>query len=110
MQLSFQRPTKPQPTGFRPPSPAAKAPPRQVVKKKKKIIRRRKRTVDTHGLPIPFVVKLRSEVRAKRPWVTHEELDDVVRRIARRAPNWMFADYSASDDSSGHDRESDDSD
>jgi hypothetical protein len=112
MQMSLQRPTKTQLTVFRPPSPAQKLPPRKVITRKKRVIRKRKRTVDTHGFPIPFVVKLRSEVRAKRPSVTHEELDQLVRRIVRRAPDWMFADYSASDDSSGcgSDRESGSSD
>jgi hypothetical protein len=107
MEISLQRPAKEQPAGFLPPSPATRPLTRKILVKRKRIVRTRKRTVNTHFLSISFVVKFRSEVRARRPSVTHEELDSTARRITNCAPDWMFAEYSTSDDSSGNGRESD---
>jgi predicted Ser/Thr protein kinase len=49
--------------------------------------------VETYGLPVVFVIKVREELRRARPAISHKELDRFVRHVAMNAPDWMI-DYS----------------
>lgn len=58
---------------------------KKVLKRK---FRKTTRKVYTYGLPFDFVKALRAEVRDNNPYVTHEELDAVTKRIAQNLP-WV---------------------
>jgi hypothetical protein len=63
----------------------------------KRVHKKRRNVVETYGLPVAFVIRARAELRAARPSLSHAQLDRVIRRVARNAPDWMI-EYSDDED------------
>jgi hypothetical protein len=67
-------------SSVQPASAAAAAPPISSVKKHR---------VETYGLPVPFVIGFRQQIRFYRPDVPVEELDRAVQAAAAALPEWV---------------------